>query len=52
MCDKTGEYWESFVQWAIKNGIEFRHPDDYEPWWRCWYNAIQSVTISKEQPNG
>ena len=42
MCDKTSKHWESFVVWARNNGIEFRHPEDYGMWWKCWYAAATS----------
>lgn len=44
MCAKTGIHWERFVEWAKKHSVEFRFPEDYEPWWKCWYDAVQSVT--------
>ncbi|HUS99501.1 MAG TPA: hypothetical protein VMY59_04190 [Candidatus Thermoplasmatota archaeon] len=44
MCDITNIHWDNFVTWARRNGIEFRHPEDYGPFWKCWYEAIGSVT--------
>ena len=46
MCEKTGKHWEDFVKYARDNGIEFRHPEDFEPWWKCWYNAIKSANMA------
>ena len=40
MYEKTGELWEEFVKYARNNGIEFRLPEDYEPYWKCWYTAV------------
>ena len=46
MCAKTGELWDQFVIWARKSGIEFRHDEDYEPWWVCWYQGAQAATAT------
>ena len=43
MCAKTGIDWERFVEWAKRHDIEFRFPEDYEPFWRCWL-SFWSVT--------
>lgn len=45
MCTKDGENWEKFVEYARMNGIEFRFPEDYEPFWKCWNEAIKSVSV-------
>ena len=49
MCDKTGEHWDNFVEYAREHGIEFRHPEDYEPWWKCWYSDIKSVNVAEHK---
>lgn len=43
MYDKIGKHWDSFIEYARDNGIEFRHPEDYEPFWKCWMTAIDTV---------
>jgi hypothetical protein len=48
MCAKTGKYWDQFIEWAKAHAVEFRHEDDLETWWRCWYDAIQSVTAEHQ----
>lgn len=52
MCTKTGKHWEAFVEWARNNGVEFRHPEDYEPWWKCWYDAIKSASADHKDEEG
>ncbi len=48
MCKKEGENWEKFVDFAIKElGIEFRFPEDYEPFWKCWCAAVDSLSDKK-----
>jgi len=51
MCEKTGTHWDNFVIWARDNGIEFRHPEDFEPWWHCWYNAVKSTVATHKDEN-
>jgi len=52
MCDKIGKHWDDFVEYARKEGIEFRHLEDYEPFWKCWMTAVHSVgAVHKDEQN-
>lgn len=46
MCVKSGELWEKFVEWARDHGIEFRHQEDYEMLWKCFYDATNMALAS------
>ena len=52
MCEKTGTHWDNFVKWARDHGVEFRHPEDYEPWWKCWYSAVNSIATEHKDEGG
>lgn len=28
-----------FVEWAVANGVNMEHEEDWKPWWDCWCNG-------------
>ncbi|HUU40511.1 MAG TPA: hypothetical protein VMW42_06210 [Desulfatiglandales bacterium] len=47
MCLKTGILWEKFVLWARSHGIEFRFPEEYDKYWKCYFDAVMAERENK-----
>lgn len=42
------ELWAAFEEFADLEGIG-THPDDWKPWWDCYYAGVMFVVGSLEQ---
>lgn len=31
-----------FIVWSKKNGVSFKHSDDWKPWWECWADGYKT----------
>jgi hypothetical protein len=47
--NETDEIRPAFINFAMREGIDMEHPEDWIDWWKCWldgYNqAINDVTL-------
>lgn len=38
-------HWTFFNRYAVNEGIDLGHPDDWSPWWKIWLAASEAQAL-------